>query len=428
MRKAWEVFRREYTERVRKKSFLILTLLGPFLMAALVAIPNVLIKSSPDRAKPLAVIDLSGRVAPEFVELIAGQDLLKDGSPRYPVEIIDPSRRSLEELQAELNQEIARRRLFGYLVVGEDLGSEAHVTYYARNASNPMDHDAIRRALSDVVVPLRFRERDVEMGMDEIRSLARRVRVEPVQIGKEGQVEAEGEGAQWGKLAAAYGMIIILYMTFLMWGISIMRGVVEEKSSKIIEVLLSSVNAKQLMAGKVAGIGAVALTQYLVWAATGIGVYFVLSVQMGMGNYVSTLSLWTVVAFVGYFIVGYLLYASYFAALGACCNSDQEAQQVQQVGMIPVVLGFFLAFYAFFNPDTTMATVLSFIPPFTPFVMMVRTTVLAPPLWEVLGSLLVMGLGIVALTLVTAKIFRVGILMSGKKPTLREVVRWVRYA
>jgi ABC-2 type transport system permease protein len=423
------VFRREYVERVRKRTFVILTFTGPFLIALMVIVPNLLLRSTSDRPKPLAVIDLSGRMAEPFARLLEGdeENRLSDGSPRYPVEVIAADRAGLPAAQEELNRRIARQEIHGYLVVGEDLGG-GEVSFYSRNASNLQDQEVIRAALSDAVVPIRFRDVGVEMEMTEIRGLTRRVRIDPVQIGKHGQVEAAGQGAQFGKLIAAYGMVIVFYMTFLMWGLSIMRGVVEEKSSRVIEVILSSVNARQLMAGKVLGIGAVALTQYLAWAATGIVVSIVMTTRMGLGEWVSTLSLWTAAAFVGYFILGYLFYASYFAALGACCSTDQEAQQVQQVGMLPVVIGFFMAFYAFFNPETTMATALSFFPPFTPFVMMVRTTVLAPPLWEILVSIGAMVAGIALLTVLAAKVFRVGILMTGKKPTLFEIWRWVRYA
>jgi ABC-2 type transport system permease protein len=170
------------------------------------------------------------------------------------------------------------------------------------------------------------------------------------------------------------------------------------------------------------------LTQYLVWVATGVAAYLVLTLQMSMGEWVSTLSLGTAVAFVGYYVLGYLMYAWYFAALGALCNTDQEAQQVQQFGVIPIAIGFFLSFYVFMNPDTTVATVLSLIPPFTPFVMLVRIAVLTPPMWEIVLSILLIFVTIAILAALAAKVFRVGILMTGKKPTLPEIWRWMRHA
>lgn len=429
MKKALEIFRREYVERVRKKSFLIGTLVGPFLIAAMAVIPNLLLMASPDTPRPLAVVDRSGRVAAQIEALLNPEDdRLNDGSLRYPVEIVEVEGRDLAAVQSGLNGRIAARDLFGYLVIPEDLGGKEKAHYYARNASNLRDSERIADALRDAVVPLRFQSEGVSLDMEKIRGLTRRLELEPVQIGKGGEIEAAGQGSQFGKLIAAYAMVIILYMTFLMWGMSIMRGVVEEKSSRIVEVLLSSVNSRQLMAGKVLGIGAVALTQYLVWAATGIGAYFVMTARMGLGEWVSTLSIWTAVSFVGYFILGYLLYASYFAALGACCNTDQEAQQVQQFGVIPILVGFMLSFYVFMNPDTTLATVLGMIPLFTPFIMLVRVSVLAPPLWEIAVSVAVMVAGIALMTVLAAKVFRVGILMTGKKPTLPEIWRWIRYA
>jgi ABC-2 type transport system permease protein len=429
MNKAWEIFRREYVERVRKKSFLILTLIAPLLLAVIGVVPNLLLMATPDVARPLAVVDLSGRIADQIEPLLNPEDdHLEDGSLRYPVRIVDPAGGSLEEIQEALNREVGNGSLRGYLVIGDDLSGRGQVSYYARNASNFKDVDALQDALSGVVVPLRFQDSGMDMDLEGIRALTRRIHVAPVQVGKSGDVEASGEAAQWVKLGAAYGMLLVFYMTILLWGISIMRGVVEEKSSRVVEVLLSSVSSRQLLAGKVLGIGAVALTQYLVWATTAVTGYYLLSSGWDVGDSLSTLSIWTVVAFLGYFVMGYLFYAAAYAALGACSTSDQDMQQFQQVGTIPAVVGFILSFYVFTNPDTTLATVLSMIPPFTPFVMIVRIAVLTPPTWEILASVAAMILGIGLMTILAAKIFRVGILMTGKKPTFREIFRWIRYA
>lgn len=427
MTKAWQVFRREYVERVRKKSFLILTLLGPLLILGLAVIPNLLLLSTPDTVRPLAVIDLSGQVADQVEPMLnpAGS-ALPDGRLRYPVRVVDPAGRPLEGVQEELNREVAAGTLHGYLVIDADLFAERPVSFYARNAANISESDRIRDALGNVIIPARFRDAGMAMDLEGIRRLTRRVRVHPVQIGADGRVESAGQGAQLGKLAAAYGMVIVFYMTFLMWGISIMRGVVEEKTSKIVEVLLSSVSSRQLMTGKVLGIGAVALTQYLVWAAAGIAGYYLSAATLG--EWVSTLSLWTVVSFLGFFVLGYLFYASYFAALGACCSSDQEAQQMQQVGILPILAGFLVAFYVFTNPETPVSVVLSMLPPLTPFVMLVRINVLTPPFWQIALSVAAMVAGIGLMTVLAAKVFRVGILMTGKKPTVFEIWRWIRYA
>ena len=430
MNKGYEIFRREYLERVRKKSFVILTLIGPFLLSAMAVVPQLLIGSSPDRVQQLAVVDLSGRLAEGLEEALNTEDnRLEDGRLRYPVEVVDPGGRDLEALQQELNLRIGEGNLYGYLVIPEDLAGEDKIAFYARNTSNLSDQDALRSGLSNAVIPLRFQGTGLTMEADEILRRARRVRIHPIQIGEDGQVEASGRAAQLVKLVTAYGMLMIFYMTLLLWGVSIMRGVVEEKSSKVVEVLLSSVNARQLLFGKVLGIGAVALTQYLVWASAGIVSYYVLSAStLDLQGALSTLSIWTVLAFLGYFILGYFFYASVFAALGACSTSDQDMQQFQLFGTMPAVVGLMLSFYAFTNPDTTLATVLSLIPPFTPFVMIVRTSVMAPPFWEVALSVLSLLAGIAVMTWLAAKIFRIGILMTGKKPTFKEIFRWMRYA
>ncbi len=430
MNKGYEIFRREYLERVRKKSFLILTLIGPFLLAGMAVVPQLLIGSSPERVQQLAVVDLSGRVAAGLEEALNTEDnRLEDGRLRYPVEVVDHRGGDLEALQEELNLRIGQGDLYGYLVIPEDLAGEEQIAFYARNTSNLSDQDSLRSGLSNAVIPLRFQGTGLTMEADEILRRARRVRIHPIQIGEDGQVEASGRAAQIIKLVTAYGMLMVFYMTLLLWGVSIMRGVVEEKSSKVVEVLLSSVNARQLLFGKILGIGAVALTQYLVWASAGIVSYYVLSAStLDLQGGLATLSIWTVLAFLGYFILGYFFYASVFAALGACSTSDQDMQQFQLFGTMPAVVGLMLSFYAFTNPDTTLATVLSLIPPFTPFLMIVRTSVMVPPFWEIALSVLSLLAGIAVMTWLAAKIFRIGILMTGKKPTFKEIFRWLRYA
>jgi ABC-2 type transport system permease protein len=430
MNKAFEIFRREHMERVRKKSFLILTLVGPLLLSVMVAVPQLLIVASPDHARRLAVVDLSGRLGDGLEGVLnTERNRLDDGGLRYPVEVVPHQGRNLEDVQQDLNARIGQGDLFGYLVIPEDLQSESTVAFYARNTSNLSDQSGIERGLTRAVIPVRFQDAGITHPAEDILRWARDIDLAPHQVGEEGQVESSGEAAQMVRLASAYGMLMLFYVTLLMWGVSIMRGVVEEKSSKIVEVLLSSVNTRQLLAGKVLGIGAVALTQYLVWATAAVISYMVLANSpMELGDILSTLSIWTLVAFLGYFVLGYFFYAAVFAAMGACSTSDQDMQQFQQVAVIPAVLGLLVSFYAFTNADTLLTTILSMFPPWAPFVMIVRTSVMTPPLWEIVASVASMLAGILLMTWLAAKIFRVGILMTGKKPTFAEIFRWLRHA
>jgi ABC-2 type transport system permease protein len=223
-------------------------------------------------------------------------------------------------------------------------------------------------------------------------------------------------------------MVMLLYVNVLVYGFAVMRSIIEEKSSRILEVLLSSVTAKQLLAGKIIGVGAVGLTQVAIWLA--IAGAFSLIGLSSTGSALANVHIPVigVVAFGVYFVLGYFLYSTMYAALGSMVNSDQEAQQVQWPAMLPIIFAIVMATPVLQHPNSQLAFWASLFPFFTPILMFVRIMAETPPIWQILLSIVLMLLTTWGLLGLSSRIYRVGILMYGKRPTLPELRKWLRYA
>jgi ABC-2 type transport system permease protein len=259
---------------------------------------------------------------------------------------------------------------------------------------------------------------------EQIGHLTRRVELRTLKVSKGKEMES-GFGQIYRN---TFIFIFILYMTILLYGVTVMRGILEEKSSRIVEILLSSLTPSQLMAGKILGVGCVGLTQYLIWiiSATSLGV--IGSTCLGLEEMTNAISLITLLYFLLFYLLGYFLYAALYAAIGAICTTEQEAQQIQFPLIAMLVIPLLVMPLIIRNPDGIAATTLSLIPFFSPTLMFLRINVATPPLSHILLSIGLLVVSILAMIMLVARIFRVGILMYGKRPSLPEVLRWLRAA
>jgi ABC-2 type transport system permease protein len=226
-----------------------------------------------------------------------------------------------------------------------------------------------------------------------------------------------------------FAFVLILYMSLLLYGIAVMRGILEEKSNRVMEVLLGSVSTDQLMTGKIVGIGLVGLTQLAIYVVTAtlLRLYVGLTaMQAGWAGALDAVSPANLGYFCLFFILGYFLYTSMFAAVGAVCNSEQEAQNLQSPLVMCLVVPMVMTFFFVRNPDSPAAVVASLIPIFSPMVMFMRITILTPPLWQIALSILILLITIYFFFRGVARVFRIGVLMYGKRPTVPEILRWAR--
>lgn len=420
MKKILTLIKREYKESVYKKSFIIMTILMPVLMVGLGVIPSLLIRMDSGKAAELHIIDQSGLVYEQLKSTL--QDTLENGDLRYKLSSISADEKNLEEIINAEKELISTDEINGLIIIPAGIEDTSSVKLMARNVANFDLNNRIRHTISQIISLHRIKQSGLDPQL--ITKLTQPVNLKTIKISKSGQESEKGFIEEY---FGTFIFVLILYMTLILYGTSIMRSIVQEKSSRIIEVLLSGTNPFQLMAGKIIGQGAVGLTQYLIWAAFGI-----LFVLYG-GNVVPistkyfSFSPQIFIYFILFYVLGFFVFSSLFAAIGAMSNSDEEAQQLTfPVIMLLIVPLIFLG-YLVKNPDSSLAVILSLIPFFSPIVMFARINLTVPPFLEILGSIFFLVITIIILIWIVSKIYRVGILMYGKRPNLAEIVRWMRY-
>jgi ABC-2 type transport system permease protein len=347
---------------------------------------------------------------------------LPNGKPEFEVVKTFTQPQAEEPVRKELRAAIRGDRLDAYLVLDREGKAEFHT-------KNPSDYTIVQplaRAVHDAILASRLQARGVRV--TEIGDVARDTDVKIIKITKYGEAEDSGE-----TFFVAVSLAMLLYMTLLMYGIITMRSVLEEKTSRIVEILISGVRPFQLLMGKVLGVAGVAFTQYLIWIASAalLGTYGAVAVNTlrPAADFPHIhLSAGLLVYPIIYFVLGYLLYASLFAAVGAAVSNEQDAQQFQWPVMMPLIFSFLMYIMVVRDPNSRTVVLLSEIPFFSPILMVLRIAAEVPPLWQICLSIVLLALAIVGVAYLASRIYRVGILMYGKRPSVVELLRWVRYS
>ena len=438
------IAKREYLTRVKSKGFWIATLLLPIAMAALTVLPS-LIAMRAKASLRVAIVDevgglgekLSSRLsgaeageAPPAVNLPSsepGEALEKEarrGAATFDVELVQLTEDRIA-LRAELDRRVLAGEIDAWIWISPDGLANDEVEYHAESVSNFMTQGRLSEVVSRVVSESRL----AEAGLDAVRvaELTGEIDLQTVRVSEAGSRE---EGGMAG-FFLAYFLFFLLYMVVMLYGQQVMNGVLEEKSSRIVEVLLATVRPVELLIGKLLGIGAAGLTQLGIW----LGTMTALSAPAVMtalaiapaGAKLPQVSGVLVVHFLILFLLGFALFATLYAAVGAATNNVQEAQQLAGFMVIFLVAPIFFLVPIINDPDSTLSVTLSMIPVFTPLLMMLRIAVKMPPLWQILTSYLLTAAFVGFLVWVCARIYRVGILMYGKRPTFPEMLRWVRH-
>ncbi|MBR7114670.1 MAG: ABC transporter permease [Alistipes sp.] len=436
MNKIGIIIAREFNERVRKKSFIITTILMPLLMLGLMAAPTLMMVFAKGDQKTLLVIDESGVVAPEL-----------EGNDEVVFELFSGT---LDE--ARQNEEV-----FGTLWIGKDVVEKpSSVRLYTNSSSSMSLEEAIAAQIEDVVEAKRLEMYDIEGLKDIMDNLQASVSMTTYR----NDLAAEGEAEEATSSVVAYllGLVLgmMLYMFLIIYGSMVMTSVIEEKGSRVLDVLVSSVSPFQLMMGKILGVASVAVTQIAIWGVLicGLGatvlpalvpadvMQAVEAVEAGQmtaldaeldADMLSALSVATdvgglVMMFVWlllFLLGGFLFYSAMFAAVGSAVDSIQDANQLQTPITMPIILALILAMSVFNDPNSSLAFWGSIIPFTSPIVMMARIP-FGIPTWEIVLSLVLLYASVVAMAWAAGKIYRVGIFMHGKKPSLKELLSWIK--
>lgn len=428
------VIKREYLERVSKKSFIFTTILMPLFMAAIMIAPALITMFSTPELKHIAVIDDSGIIAPT----LKNGDGVEFISINNPIEV------------AKANDSID-----GILVINRDiLTSPTGVTLYTHDASSMLIEQNITSQIEKTIEDNRLKNYNIENLDQIINEVDADITLTTYRINEEAE-----DSTSSSTLSYIIGMImsLLLYMFLLLYGQLVMTSIIEEKNNRVLEIMVSSIKPGQLMMGKILGIGSVALTQVLIWGIiiVSMSAYVLPSIIpaeiMGevnafnagslnaatANNDIEILQALSIISNVGYVVNifvylilfllgGFLFYAAMNAAIGSAVDNVQDASQLQSVVMIPIILGLVMSMSVINDPNSTFATILSMIPFTAPMTMMTRIP-FGIPTWEIITSLIILYLSFVGMVWLSAKIYRVGIFMYGKKPSIKELIKWVKY-
>lgn len=424
MNKTWIILKREYLIRVKNKWFLIATLFVPFLIVLMVILPALFMSVGTVGQRTIAVVDETGKLFPLLKEHADGTYKDDQGRPLYNwVEIS-----SGEMNKQRLGQQVLEGKLDAFLFFPSNVFNTNQFELYAKNIGNLQFNESMNAMVSAVVTRIRV----LEAGLDpkQAQALTKSVRAKTFKIAKEGPKEESGELV----FILMYILVLTIYMVLVFYGMFVIRGVVEDKSSRVIELLLSSAKPDQILAGKILGIGAMGLTQIGIWAisafllttyGTFIAKPFIPQAQVPA---LPSLLFGNALAFVIFFLLGYFFYSVLYAALGSLGDNESDIQHLQWPVVTPIVLSLFLMFAVMKNPDGPTAVVLSLIPFFTPILMVMRVVMGAVSLFQVILGIVLLILSTLGMMWLSARIFRIGILMYGKRVTLPEVIKWVKYS
>lgn len=423
MRKIWLVLKREYLVRVRTKAFILGTLALPVLSLCVLGLSVLVSGGRSIAAKRIAILDEVGGLAGGVREALL--ESASDDQPGFQVSETFES--SSGQLETHLKSQVKQGDLDALLVLPQELArGKASAQLYARDFRAVTLIAPIQQAVTSALIERRLKEQGKKV--EGIQGTFEPASIRVVNVSGGG-----GEQSEDDTFAVAIVAGIILYMTLIIYGMSTMRSVMEEKSTRIIEILVSSIKPFHLLTGKIVSVGAVALTQYVVWAIAfaimaAFSGRFAESLRPGATAPSLYLPHALLIYLVVFFLAGYFLYASLYAAAGAIVSTDEEAHQVQ-MPLTLLILGSFMLFYVVLDdPNSTLSVVLSMTPFLSPILMTLRVAMQPPPFWQIALALLLSILTTIGVIRLSAKIYRVGILMYGKRPSLRELRRWLRYS
>lgn len=452
MNKFFAVVRREYVQRVRSRMFIVLTVGAPLMVALFTVVPMLIAGIRSGGPVRVAVLDETGRMYVRVESALTSSDwgddedardsqpaaaaINQNGAERmkeaaraseqgYAVERVELGNESRDSLTDRLNARVKSNELDAYIVLPKDVLSGGEAVYYSRNVADQFTRGHVREALTRAVRVARLEERGISP--DVMRAVNQPLRMKTAKAGggAAGEAEDRGEG-----FALVFGTGFVIYLSILLYGQVVLGAVVEEKETRIAEILFSSIRPFPLMMGKLIGVSLVALTQFAIWglalalfslygvamlAARGVPINVNLSVPPSAFAYLLL-----------FFALGYFLYASLYALVGSMVTTAQEGGQLAMPIIMMLVVGFYFVFPVMRGPDSPLAFWVSMIPFFAPITMLVRIMTQTPPGWQIALSLAI-GFATVALLIwLAGRVYRVGMLMYGKRATIPEMLKWVR--
>lgn len=440
MKKFLTIVKREYLQRLRAKMFIVSTLLLPFVMSLFVVVPAIIMNIPAGGPMRVAVVDQTGKLYARLQELMSDEqsddqananenNASQSGIPRrrftdFTLEQIDPANRSLEEIRNELDRRLAEKQIDGYLILPPEFLSRGQAEFFNRNPGDLFSTGVLRQSLNRAVREQRLIDANVD---PQTRiELFQPVALQALKVDETGTARDSGE-----RFALVFVVGFVMYLAILMYGQIVLGAVIEEKETRIAEILFSSVKPFTLMMGKLVGVSLLALTQLAIWG-TAFSAFALYGVSVlaarGMKATIPSVPISHYIYFGLFFLMGYFIYATIYALVGSMVTTAQEGGQLA----MPIILILVVSFYLFLpvgrSPDSSFSFWASMMPLSAPVAMVVRIVTQTPPFWQIALSL-VIGFGTALFIMwVASRIYRIGMLMYGKRASIPEALRWARQA
>lgn len=417
------VVRQEYLMKVRTRAFLFGTFIVPLLFAAMGVLPAYFMSKSVEQPGTYALVDETGLLLGPLGRSL--DDSSKTGERLFTLVPEPANGRSREDLKRDLGTIVARGDLAGFFLVPRDVVEGGEVAFGATSVSDFQRNESIHASLNEAVREVRISR--TKLDPDEVKAVLKPIPLSTFKVGEKGEVKKDSGTT----FMVAYAVGFALYLILAIYGGMMLRAALEEKTSRSSEVMVATIRASTLMAGKIMGIGLVGLTQVAIWAF--LLILFSSSsaafMPAGSQEILAEIGITPLMGlfFVIYFLLGFLFYAALFGAVGALVSSETEAQQAQWPVTIPLLIAFIFMTMALRDPNAPLVRIFSLIPFFSPILMTVRICIVTPPWWEIALSLVLLLGFIWGAMWIAGRIFRVGLLMYGKRPTLPELVKWIRF-
>ena len=415
MRNVLLIAKREYLEQIRSRAFKASTIGLPAVLAVIFGI-SYLSSLGLGANKHMAIA---------CAEAALGNNirtrLTSEKGSKAVIDVVAPAK---PEDRDRLTAEVRTRAIDGLLWIETPSGGEPAATYYSQSSGDFMSTARLKEALDNSLVSEHLT--GAGMPQPEANQLLKGIHIQSFQVKKDGQLVKSNAMASFWK---GYVMAILLTMTTMIYGLNVARSVIQEKTSRVFEVMLATVKPSDMLAGKLVGAGAVGLTQIGIWLVTGAAIFVSpIAAAALTGDFVIQFSWVECVLFPVYFLLGYLLFSALFAGLAATCETEQELQMYMPLAAAPTWLSFAMILLIINDSNSFWSIAASFFPPTAPIVMFLRMASQTPPAWQFAVSIGLLVLGIWATLWFSSRLYRVGILMYGKRATLAELLRWVRYS
>ncbi len=404
MNRILNIMKWEFMVRFRSKIFLI-SLFMPLIIMVFSIIPAILMDKGGDSEVKVGIVNHAGQITSKFKKNIGNKYQFDDGKPKYWIfdyENFDEAKTALQE-----------KTIDAIMVIPAGIMDTSKSKYFARSLSNFKVIDELRNTLSHTVILQRMENQGVAVEMAE--SISKRVRMDTFEVNKEGDLT---KGNELMVLLGPFFFVFLLVMAVFINGQLLLRSVIEERTNRMVEILLSTVSARELMTGKILGLGSLGMVQILFYLAIGVIFGMVKGIEIVRFDELPILFI--------YFLTGYFFFASIYATLGTLFDNEQDAQQSMSIVSIIAMVPLMGSFYFMANPTALVTKILSFVPPMTPFMMILRISSDAAEPWEIAATVVLMIVSVWGMMTLAGKIFRTALLMYGKRATLPEIWRWIR--